>query len=77
MSQILLVEESEYLQQQEQITEKSQEQIKIYLLKKGDKRRIKAVSLIANKKIHMKKITMLGGRADRVTRNSDHWSDLA
>ncbi|HEX7178353.1 MAG TPA: hypothetical protein VF220_01420 [Nitrososphaeraceae archaeon] len=76
MSQILLVEESEY-QEQEQVTETALEQLKIYLLKKGDKRRIKAVSSIQNKKIHMKKITMLGGRADRVTRNSDHWSDLA
>jgi hypothetical protein len=74
--QILLVEESQ-VEQDHQITEQSLEQLKIKLLHNGDYQKIKAVSSIKNDVTHMNIITMFGGRASRVTRNSDHWSDVA
>ena len=49
----------------------------IYLLKDGGKQRVKAVSNFNNELVWRESITMYGGRADRVTRNSDHWSDEA
>ena len=74
--QIQLISEEQYYRNSQQNKQQNQK-VKIKLLREGDTRKMKAISDIKGKTIFMKVTTMLGGRAARVTRNSDHWSDVA
>jgi hypothetical protein len=59
------------------VNETQSQAVTIKLLHDGGKQRVKALSNYAAEIIWHKSIQMWSARADRVTRNSDHWSDEA